>query len=805
MKFTGSLARKQLEVVGLSVLWVVYQKGGTAARDVVLDEVEKILTNVLEPRDLKPARTGSGTLRAKHKWMHSAEHQIYLLRKNGYLEPKETYGLGTWVITDKGRQRIEFLKASHQDGVSKITLADLRESLNFPDDDGNVPTPPTQPTVPESQPQPTPVVARPVPESEIANSPASNLLLPYFEKKGYQFSQFQIAAFYAALKTKGFVILSGLSGTGKTKLAQHFAELFGDNCVWFESVRPDWRDSKNLLGFVNPLWDRKYQSTELLRFILRARSGARPADSSPRSLKAWLASKLETDETREWMARYREMWQRFISKQTDQMTEEDLALVWNEKRNGVTSIGQAAGMPFHPSIDELRKVTAIVQDLAKSPGQRLIEAMDYLRQLSAGGNHWARVLRALAVFDPEHVTTIANRDVLRRLAERLGYDQTFRIRKLVEAKNAEGIDHSFQFMRDRTDALVSSTDPILRAVVPWLVWEFYESEIPLESEAQPLPHFLILDEMNLAHVEYYFAEFLSVLESGRLNLADVASQRDSGELKPDYRVGFTRESIHLHSNESDLEDANADQDDDNARSIPNTLRLPPNLYIIGTVNVDETTFAFSPKVLDRAFTIEFRDVDLDGYDPIEVDESEANQIAEQIRANVFADFTRAGRFIASDKEDVALALDELGEHRDALIALNKSLEPFDLHFGYRVLDEIALFFVNAHLAQASGIVLFDSDNEILDAAVLMKVLPKIHGSRQKLEEPLTRILRWTLEKKNGDDVLKLIGGESTQKSEIPALLGRWDTLADKFLYPATAKKVLRMLHTLYSTGFASFA
>ena len=74
------------------------------------------------------------------------------------------------------------------------------------------------------------------------------------------------------------------------------------------------------------------------------------------------------------------------------------------------------------------------------------------------------------------------------------------------------------------------------------------------------PYFLILDEMNLSHVERYFADFLSAIESG--------------------------ESIPLYGNEEDLE-------------------IPDNLFIIGTVNVDETTYMFSPKVLDRANTIEF--------------------------------------------------------------------------------------------------------------------------------------------------------------------------------------------------------
>ena len=83
-----------------------------------------------------------------------------------------------------------------------------------------------------------------------------------------------------------------------------------------------------------------------------------------------------------------------------------------------------------------------------------------------------------------------------------------------------------------------------------------------------IPYFLILDEMNLSHVERYFSDFLSVMES--------------------------KEKIPLYA------DGNLDN------GIPSKLEVPANLFIIGTVNIDETTNMFSPKVLDRANTIEFR-------------------------------------------------------------------------------------------------------------------------------------------------------------------------------------------------------
>ena len=102
-------------------------------------------------------------------------------------------------------------------------------------------------------------------------------------------------------------------------------------------------------------------------------------------------------------------------------------------------------------------------------------------------------------------------------------------------------------------------------------------ELILRARAdQAQPYFLILDEMNLSHVERYFADFLSAMES-------------------------TNAPLSLHGVEAGLMSAGAD-----GVTVPSCVALPDNLFIIGTVNVDETTYMFSPKVLDRANVIEFR-------------------------------------------------------------------------------------------------------------------------------------------------------------------------------------------------------
>ena len=102
-------------------------------------------------------------------------------------------------------------------------------------------------------------------------------------------------------------------------------------------------------------------------------------------------------------------------------------------------------------------------------------------------------------------------------------------------------------------------------------------ELILEAskpENKDKPFFLILDEMNLSHVERYFADFLSAMESD--------------------------EYISLHNSKDEI-------------GYPNDIKIPKNLFVIGTVNVDETTYMFSPKVLDRANVIEFSTISAKNY------------------------------------------------------------------------------------------------------------------------------------------------------------------------------------------------
>lgn len=124
-----------------------------------------------------------------------------------------------------------------------------------------------------------------------------------------------------------------------------------------------------------------------------------------------------------------------------------------------------------------------------------------------------------------------------------------------------------------------------RYVIP----EFLRMVLKAHQEREK-PHFVVLDEMNLARVEYYLSDYLSGVES--------------------------RKEIPLHNRVDFME-------------IPKTVAIPPNLYVIGTVNVDETTHSISDKVLDRAFVMTLSEVDFDTF---------WNRSAENVRLKLQMEF-----------------------------------------------------------------------------------------------------------------------------------------------------------------------
>lgn len=232
------------------------------------------------------------------------------------------------------------------------------------------------------------------------------------------------------------------------------------------------------------------------------------------------------------------------------------------------------------------------------------------------------------------------------------------------------------------------------------------------------PYFLCLDEMNLAQVEQYFAEFLSVIESRK---------QENGKVVTDPIVDY--EPTEAYKN---LIDQLFDDDEIRAEYLKEEggkrLSIPQNLIVVGTVNMDETTFSFSRKVLDRAMTIEMNEVDLAGG---------LNQKHEIIGKLNFDDL------VGTNAEGVDVYSDNQEVCDKAIIYLqkiNEVLEGTPFKVAYRTRNEFLLYVVNnlPYRKDEDGDELDEEEvvARALDEITSMKVLSRIEGDDQKVKEEL---------------------------------------------------------------------
>ena len=230
------------------------------------------------------------------------------------------------------------------------------------------------------------------------------------------------------------------------------------------------------------------------------------------------------------------------------------------------------------------------------------------------------------------------------------------------------------------------------------------------------PYFLCLDEMNLAPVEQYFAEYLSVIESRK--------RQEDGTITTDPIVDYSN---------TDEYKSLIDQlfpNDDNLRSQYLTkkggkrLSIPTNLVVVGTVNMDETTFSFSRKVLDRAMTIEMNEVNLKGG------LDHRHEMIGKLGKTELIGETVEGVDVYSDFQNVCdIAIDYLQ-------GINDKLEGTPFKVAYRTRNEVLLYVVNnlPYNKDSKGNAL-SQDYVIaraLDEITNMKILSRIEGDETKV-------------------------------------------------------------------------
>ena len=266
------------------------------------------------------------------------------------------------------------------------------------------------------------------------------------------------------------------------------------------------------------------------------------------------------------------------------------------------------------------------------------------------------------------------------------------------------------------------------------------------------PYFLCLDEMNLARVEYYLSDILSIIE--------------------------TREYVDGKVTTDPLITENYYGADITAKGKYGVVRIPENLYIIGTVNMDETTFPFSRKVLDRANTIEFSTVEL-----LANFDSTQGEVKAIFADNTFmkADYVFFNQ-CASDKdfvEDVCIELQDI----------NKILEKANAHVGYRVRDEIVFYMLNNKNA---GNLL--TRNQAFDHEIMQKILPRIQGSSALVKIMLCELFKYCA------------GDYESYQTESDDVSAKMMAAANKETckYKESAKKIAFMVRRFEEDGFTAY-
>ncbi|TPV45865.1 DUF3578 domain-containing protein [Bacillus dicomae] len=253
------------------------------------------------------------------------------------------------------------------------------------------------------------------------------------------------------------------------------------------------------------------------------------------------------------------------------------------------------------------------------------------------------------------------------------------------------------------------------------------------ADANPnRPYFVVLDEMNLARVEYYFSDFLSVIESRKWKDGKIVTS-------PVLPESITNKHI----------------------------TIPSNVYIIGTVNMDETTHPLSKKVLDRANTIEFNTVNLDYFNFVmDIEEKEAEIASNRSLETEYLHLKECFK----ENEDLVRNISNI------LIEINKILESVGAQVGYRIRDEICFYMA---YNEQGKLLSFD---EALDYQIYQKILPRLAGSDGRTEEVLKQLY-------------VLCANEEYDSGNNDASYAK---------YPRSANKLSHMLRRFEYDGFTSF-
>lgn len=536
-------------------------------------------------------------------------------------------------------------------------------------------------------------------------------LFDHYQRNGFSFSPDLLSRYALSLHSKPFVILSGISGTGKTKIAQLFPM---DQMV--SNAEP-----------VIPVPDRGRDKN---RISVTITAGFRNGDPRGNIARKHMDVIFEADDLATIEARIPDLKAAgnedniidpvILTIETPEGEEEQMGVYVQRATSPLIRLRSKSKRGEQPEYD----FQPYLQENFNIDDTLTLEKISARRFRIVGAN--------------EEDVTIAQ-------SERISFVDDVEKQLFVSVKS------------DWTDQseIFGYYDPIARTYIVTPILKFL-----LDAVSCPeAPFHLILDEMNLSKVEHYFSDFLSCLES-----------RFYAE---DHKVH--QASINLHNYGGYIKASNP-----LVEEIPDKIELPTNLYVTGTVNVDETTYMFSPKVLDRSNVIEFNQVTLGTIgEPIEPG---------ALSLQTLPQFGHHEPVTQADFENLPDVI------KQEVIQIHDAMSKDDNHFGYRTAFEIARFIqkVKNHVGDEHA-----NLKAAFDAQIVQKILPKISGSQADVEDLLTRLMLFLFELQ-GDEVLAA-----------DQLTNDWldgvglDQIGNS-AFPLSLKKMSKMLIEARMKGFTAF-
>ena len=523
----------------------------------------------------------------------------------------------------------------------------------------------------------------------------------YLISNGYYFDKGLIENYLLSLKVKPFEILTGNSGTGKTKLAQLFAQFL------FISTFPEVE-----MSLTNSVWNENWGTLKrksIKEYIPINEFGGNfdiLIDDMPANGKVYLQVQLQYDD--EELKNYFKELHKNYKSYTFKINPE---LVNNFVNNDIDDFES-------PIIVSQTSNSCSYDNNGKKPEWTL--STDYYNytlfpkgwldgEILVDGKLYSAKIRVLGklYYDKDE-------EIQEYLKKNDGKDVKVEIKVDPELfKNITPNKHYPNLIYEILPVGANWTDNTNIIGYHNVITNDYQSTPAYELIKQAQkdsenPYFLILDEMNLSHVERYFSDFLSAIESG--------------------------EEIPLYGNNK-------------------TLTLPNNLFIIGTVNVDETTYMFSPKVLDRANTLEFDTLLAEDYMASDSNDDDFDGDINYLQSPLLdSDISEL------NIEDLKEILDDISYNgkslwdilANELTLFQKILKNSSFDFGFRVINEILRFMVVAWRYE-------NSPNEwknwerYFDAQIKQKILPKLHGSEKAIGIVLKGLFNLCLVERNGNE------------------------------------------------------